>query len=473
MATTKWRSDADAFALHIRRELRHHLEGRRFVIFGGPLVACAGIGAQLRELGGAPFLLGASPGTGPLPDPAEMPSAHLGIRGRSIMDEFWNAETRYPSPPARIQRAVDRFDPEGRAYSAAIFTMTHVSRAAGRRRFGNRRRSWLALEDKTRVEAFWRAVGVKHAPSRVVPADSDALLRAAAALDRGAGTVWAEDASRGNHGGGEGTHWVTERSEAARLGRRLARRVERVRVMPFLAGTPCSIHGIVLPDYTVVLRPVEMIQLRAVGRSELRYAGVGTFWDPPERDRAAMRRLARKVGGALRERVGFRGPFTVDGVLTEDEGFLPTEINTRQGGALGSVLGGLPALPLAWLSLAAIEGLKLDWQPRRMERVLLDVADRRRAGRGIALLPIPETASTAHRLARGVRGLRRARTKGEIESTLLQGPATTGTFLGWAPDPRQVPVGPLFAPRVVEAFDWADRVLGTAIGPHEPAPGAR
>jgi hypothetical protein len=472
MTNPRWRSEADSYVAHLQHELRQHLEGRRFVVFGGPIVAGAGIAAQLRSLGGSAFVLGSSPGTGPLPDPDETPWAHLGVRGRSIMDDFWIAERSYPKPPARIQRAVDRFDPEGTARSAAIFTMTEVNQAAGRRRFGNRRRRWLQLEDKTRVEAFWRAIGAKHAPSRVVGADPDALRRAAAALDRGAGTVWAEDASRGNHGGGEGTHWVEDRSDAIRLGRRLARRVKRVRVMPFLTGTPCSIHGIVLPGFTVVLRPVEMVQLREVGRPKLRYAGVGTFWDPPERDRVAMRRLARRVGEAMRDRVGFRGPFTIDGVLSED-GFLPTEINTRQGGALGDVLGGVAGLPLAWMSLAAIEGLGIDWRPRRMQRVLLEAADRRRGGRGIALLPEPQSSSRAHALARGVQGLRRARNRQETESTLIQGPATTGTFLGWAPDPRHVPMGSLLAPRVVEAFAWADRVLGTSMGPLEPTPGAR
>ena len=180
---SSWKRDAESLTDHLRSELRRHLEGRRFVVFGGPVVGCAGMGAQLHDLGGEAFLLGASPGTGTLPDPVRMLWMHLNVRGRSLMDEFWRAEARYPEPPARVQRAVDRFDPERRARSAAIFTMTHVIQAAGRRRFGGRPRRWLALEDKTRVEAFWRAIGVKHAPSRVVPAERGALGRAAVALD--------------------------------------------------------------------------------------------------------------------------------------------------------------------------------------------------------------------------------------------------------------------------------------------------
>ena len=69
------------------------------------------------------------------------------------------------------------------------------------------------------------------------------------------------------------------------------RRAETVRVMPFLEGIPTSIHGIVLPDGVVVLRPVELITLRR-GR-QLVYAGCGTYWDPPDAVRDEMRAAAR------------------------------------------------------------------------------------------------------------------------------------------------------------------------------------
>ena len=52
----------------------------------------------------------------------------------------------------------------------------------------------------------------------------------------------------------------------------------RVRVMPFLEGVPCSVHGIVLPDGTAALRPVELVTLRR--GTDLVYAGCATFWDP-------------------------------------------------------------------------------------------------------------------------------------------------------------------------------------------------
>ena len=465
-----WRTEAEGLALHLRRELRPHLSGRRFIVFGGVLVGIAGMGRELIELGGEPFLLGATRGTGVWQPPAGVPAHDLGVRASSIMEEFRRAETRYAEPPPRIQRAVDSFDPERTARSAAAFTMADVRSVAGRRRFGGRPRRWLALEDKTRVDALWRATGIPHAPSRVVRAEPTTLRRASAALDRGRGVVWAGDAKRGIHGGAEGTYWVATRSEMARAAGRLARHHDRVRVMPFLPGVPCSIHGIVLPGHTVVLRPVEMVVLRIPGTRTLRYSGVSTIWDPPERARTQMRRVARQVGEALRERVRFRGPFTIDGVLGED-GFLPTELNTRQGGALNAVTAGVPTLPLTWLCLAAIEGLDLDWQPRRMERVLLEVADRRRSGRAMARTDRPRSETTFHPLAVGARGLRRARNRGEAASRLAVGPGATGTHIGWLPDPREIPRGTSIARSAVAAFAWSDRVLDTGIGPLEPMPG--
>ena len=53
-----------------------------------------------------------------------------------------------------------------------------------------------------------------------------------------------------------------------------------------------------------------------------------------------MRALARRVGAALRDQVGFRGSFSIDGVLAE-EGFLPTELNPRLGAGMNTLAGAL------------------------------------------------------------------------------------------------------------------------------------
>ena len=92
-----------------------------------------------------------------------------------------------------------------------------------------------------------------------------------------------------------------------------------------------------------------------------------------------MRDLARRVGDGLRERVGYRGAFTVDGVLTA-EGFLPTELNPRLGAGLATMTRGLPDLPVGLLDRALIEGEAGAVAAGDLERQVLEAADRARAG---------------------------------------------------------------------------------------------
>ena len=126
--------------------------------------------------------------------------------------------------------------------------------------------------------------------------------------------------------------------------------------MPFLDGIATSIHGIVLPDGVVALRPVEMVTLRR--GHELRYAGCATFWDPPD---AIRERDARAPHGAsanvLRDEVDFRGAFTLDGVATVD-GFRPTELNPRFGAGLGVITRGLGDTPLHLVLDLVVAGIR-------------------------------------------------------------------------------------------------------------------
>ncbi len=104
-----------------------------------------------------------------------------------------------------------------------------------------------------------------------------------------------------------------------------------------------------------------------------------------------MRQLARRVGAALREQVGFRGSFSIDGVLAE-EGFLPTELNPRLGGGMSTLAGALGDFPLTPLCLAIAEGERLDYRPELLEQAVLEAAD-------------------AHRVCGGGRAIRRKLTE--------------------------------------------------------------
>ena len=204
----------------------------------------------------------------------------------------------------------------------------------------------MALEDKLLAEELWTAAGVPAAPSRIVPVDRTALAAAADEVAGPLGSVWSGDARGGFNGGGNFVRWVTDEHEAAAAFAFFAPRCDRVRVLPFLDGVPCSIHGMVLPDGTAVFRPVEIAMLRDPVRHRFVYGGLGTFWDPPAADRDEMRDVARRVGEQLRAAYGYRGGFGVDGVLTAD-GFRPTELNSRMSAGLSTVA----AVDRAFMSL--------------------------------------------------------------------------------------------------------------------------
>jgi hypothetical protein len=328
--------------------------------------------------------------------------------------------------------------------------------------------AWLGLEDKVSIDQFWDAIELARAASEVVPLEATALRAASERLDRGDGTVWAGDARDGLHGGAVYVRRVRSPADATTALAALVDCCDRVRVMPFLEGIPCSIHGIVLPDGIAVLRPVEMITLRRSEGPEFAYAGCATFWDPKSPDREAMRSIARRVGAGLRERFAYRGPFTVDGIMTE-QGFLPTELNARFGAGLSIMARGLPELPIVSLCLAAVEGEPCDFRAADLEALIVEASDRMRGGGGWRSVESvrEETRIDPLALRDGRYALAR---EGEAScGRLITGPGDVGGFARFEPDPERTPHGPSLAPRVVDALALADREYGLGIGSLEPA----
>lgn len=283
--------------------------------------------------------------------------------------------------PESITARLDEWDPDREARALVPSLMTDQP-LAGRQTFGARPAEWAALEDKLAVLDLWAEASIPTAPAAVVALDDRRDLDAAQRRLSGSnGTVWAVDNARGMHGGAAGTHWVPTRAAAADLAERLAGDHARVRVMPFLTGIPCSIHGIVLDDATVTSRPNEMMVYVEPSAHRIHYCRFANHWDPSPADRQAMTATAVAVGEVLRSAVDFRGVFSLDGVLTVD-GFRPTEINPRYGMALPFNLPAGddgPAVNMVLLDKAIIAGaLRLDAE--RFQTWLHESLDRNRRG---------------------------------------------------------------------------------------------
>ena len=450
--------------------LRPVFADRKFLIAGQVAAAesLGGLARRLTALGAArPFLIAGSEGTGPLPTPDEAELRVLGIEGTDELGHYRLLRRVIEDMPADLRRDIDSWDPSGTARFIFASPLANSVDAAGRRAYAGRPLTWAALEDKVRIDGFWDAVGVRRAPSRIVAADYDALTSAAKQLDRGLGTVWAADAREGTHGGGMGLRWVRHGHDGHESFASLLRMAARIRVMPFLEGIPTSIHGIVFPDSVAVFRPVEMVVVRPITGDRLHYAGCATAFDPLPDDREAMRDLAYRVGVALREAVGYRGPFGIDGILAED-GYFPTELNARAGGAMGRPLaqGGLPLIPLC---LAVTEGERLDYRPDLLERAVVESTDTHRTCAGWFATRISIEENRTLDVVRDGDEYRESRPGEDRDGTLQVGPGPVGGFIRFVLDPERIERGRSAAPEVVRAFRFADRALGTDFGEFDVA----
>lgn len=354
---------------------------RKIVVVGA---VAAGATRQVRQLtgwGAGPFLVVASTtGTGELPSPEEAEVVLGPDEPHATMTEAVRAEAAFAAnPPAGIRAAVDAFDPDGQAL-VLLSPVATAERFCGRQSIGGRPAAYAAMEDKTLADALWDAAGVRRAPATVVPVgDAADIARVAASLDRGLGTVWSGDAAEGLNGGADRVRWVQTPQQAGEAYSALAPVSARIRVMPFLDGVPCSIHGVVIGTEVAVFRPVELVVLRRPRHTTMLYCGISTCWDPARADRAYMRDVARAVGTHLSRTVGYRGGYSVDGIMTTD-GFRPTELNPRFAGGLSTIGKGVPDLPLQLLQSATVRGIDLGVSASELEAVLLPAADAGRFG---------------------------------------------------------------------------------------------
>jgi hypothetical protein len=449
---------------HYQGLARALVDGKKLILPGGVLARSGARAAAMRVLGAErPFLLASGAGTGPQPTTDEAAMFSLDVDADSVITEIRETDRLLSDLPAAAVAAIDDYDPgcEAIVLGGPLVSATDV---AGRPVIGRRPAAWAALEDKVVCDDVWDAAGVKRAEYEVVPTDAVALEAASRRLDRGDGTVWAGDASEGFNGGADYVRWVRRSSDIDEAVAFFAAHCRRVRVMPFLEGIPTSIHGFAHGGEVAVFRPVELITLRTP-TNRFRYAGTTTYWDPEPEDRDDMRDAARRVGHHIAERVGYRGGFTVDGVMTAD-GFRPTELNARFGAGMTGVLGTI-AFPLQLIQTIAVEDADAELYPADIERILLEHADANRAGTTYTVISQKIRETVSHAVVDRGDAFTFAGDDGHATGTLLVGPSGVGGLVSYAPEASRVPVGGSFAPVAVRAYAFADEHLATELGPLE------
>jgi len=421
--------------------LRGIFGGKKVILAVDVLVGAGGQAALLRELGAEPLLaLAGTHGTGTTPD---IEHVLLGSDGfPTVVENIRGFEQALLHLPDEAQAAIDRVDPDGEAIVLGSFFTPH-GEVGGRRVYAGRPEAWTALEDKAIADDFFDAAGVARAPSRVIDASDLHDLD----------VVVAVDSKEGFNGGAVFVRWIRTDDDLDEARAFFTARCDKVRVMPFLEGIPCSIHGVVVGADVIALRPAEMITLRRPG-SQFLYAGVATYWDPPDDDRAHMRDVARRVGAHLRDHYDYRGAFTVDGVVTT-EGFRPTALNPRAGAASGAMTNP-SGVPFQLLNKALVEREPIDARAAELEELIVSTADAKRGGGAYASAPGEPWEQQTHDV-------------NEPAGTITLGPSGVGRFALFAPREGTIEIGASFAPKATEAFAYIDEAFAAGFGPLEPA----
>lgn len=387
--------------------------------------------------------------------------------------EFQRYEQRMAAGSAALWAFFDGLDPARQARVLAP-SAAELAAVCGRAVWGAvdpvARR---ALEDKTTIDALWDALGCPRAPSAVVPlAGAEAAARA---LDRGAGTVWAGDNTTTIEGGALTTRHVFDlRSKEAAI-TLFSQRCARVRVMPYIEGVPCAIQGLCTPSGVVVLRPMEMLVLREPTEGRFVLGGMATQWDPSWPARAAMRALAQAAGAHLMARWGWRGGFSIDGVLDGEERFWPTELNARFSAGLSLLETVLPGPPLQLIDRALRAGAPLSIEAGALERALLPAADHRRVvSARLHHQPMPPAGGATLRLAPdGAGAWVEAPTAARSPASLRWTDTGAHGVLTLDPEPSLIRRGPPLGPRFAEALRAAEARWGLGLPALEsPATGA-
>ena len=436
-------------------------EGAKWILAVDAAAGATKMVERLLEEGAAGVMVVAgSQGVGDLPIGADV--FYTNSSGSSIMRGIRAFLESVEHPTDELLEAVDSFDPdrEARVLGAGFSRESHL---CGRAVYGARRPEWRALEDKTIADELWERAGIPRAPYEVVPVrDAHA---AAGRLRTDLGTVWAADNREGWHGGGEYTRWLRTPSDEIEATDWFSDRADSVRVMPFLDGLPCSIHGFATDDGVAVFLPLELFILRRRDSNEFFYAQGANYWIPPRWVEEGMRTAARRVGEQLKAEYGYRGGFGIDGIATAD-GFLPNELNPRLtiGHGLQSRVADVNLGDIERAVLAGDIEISAGW----LEDTIVGEARVQRGGGAMVFVYSEHGADkTWLRLVDG--GVEVA-TEEDHDITASLGPAVFGSLAIIEVEPGAVEPGPSFAPRIVQVIDHIRELWNLDIPHVEAAP---
>jgi len=459
------------------RHLSEPFADRKVIVSLDLLAAMTGKVALLQRWGAQrPLLLADGRGSGPVPSQDDAVIVEFAEPSYDSLTEQVRARMRPDQQlTPDVVAAVQAYDPTG----SAVWWVSPVGLnepLLGRPVLGGRPRAQAELEDKLIVDGLLGAIGAPRPSSRVVSSSYDDLIDATTQVitESGRGqVVWAGDNRGGTNGGGDFVRLVSTLEQARAAAAFFAQHCDRVRVSEFLEGVPCSIHGIVLPDGVVTLRPVELVNLLDHDHGRFLYGGLGTTWDPPAADRDDMRALARTLGLHLKADMAYRGAFGIDGVLTRD-GFRVTEFNPRFSGGLTRLQRAAPDVELELVHINALLGRDVARSAADIETSALELLDSHRFVDLMALNSERLMSEHTDVLVKAGDGrLELADIEDTILGSIVAGPSSLGTFFRLVVPDEVLDTGQRAAQFGLLLHEFTNRVWHTDFPVAQMAPDVR
>ncbi|MFY1637117.1 hypothetical protein ACN27F_28220 [Solwaraspora sp. WMMB335] len=347
----------------------------------------------------------------------------------------------------------DAFDPDNTA-TLVLPDPLDPPHAGVRKRIGVRQPAWRLFEDKTVVDTLWDVAGVPRAPSVISDGTAD-LATLGAIVDQGTGVVCScQPIGAGPSAGGDGIWWWRDRPPPATIPTAKPR-AWRVRLMPLLEGVPVRLHGLALATMVIPFPPMELVTLPRPGQGTFLCAGAV----PVLGDAAELVAQTERIGEALHERLGYRGGFSVDGILTAS-GLIPTDLNARLTSAMEAAPSARRVL-LHAVNLLARDGIEPDLSV--VEQLVAQIFT---AGATCTIFgAATETDEKAPRKA-AVRwdGDRLVSDPSGADGALVVTPSPRGWLLTATLATARLPGGGRVGPLAPEVFRISDEVLGTDFG---------
>jgi len=256
-------------------------------------------------------------------------------------------------PPASLCRWLDAIDPH-RDMHLLGSAFTGVSHVCERPVFAWRRAEWADWEDKTQVDAKFDSLGIAHPAHTIGSSDDPELCGSFEQLNAGLGVVIAAGSGHGERGGGSSLSVARTQQDFDHILSDLREKPCTLRISQFIAGIPSSVIGMASNGCVFLFDPIEIVTLFDCTTSRFVFCGSSTYWRPSARIAEQMQSAAASVGRALMQDAGFKGAFSVDGIVADGR-FLATEVNARHASGLG--LSRIwPDFPMYLFSRCLVEG---------------------------------------------------------------------------------------------------------------------